>query len=59
MSDEKIYGNETITFQPNIDYKPIISLSENFKVYTKTKYNWFQKKMIKLFFGFEVVDYEC
>lgn len=59
MSDEKIYGNETITFQPNIDYKSIISLSENFKICTKKKYNWFQKKMLKLFFGIEVKNYEC
>ncbi len=59
MSDEKVYANESIIFQANKDYKSIISLSENFKVFTKTKYNWFQKKMIKLFFGFEVKDYEC
>lgn len=38
-------------------YKSIIIVG-NMKVLSIYKYNKFQKKMIKLFFGFEVEDYE-
>ena len=41
--------------KPN--YKSIVKIGELY-VYNTHKFNWFQKKMIKIFFGFEVEDYE-
>lgn len=38
-------------------YKSIFTIG-NVKVCNTKKFNWFQKKMIKIFFGFEVEDYE-
>ena len=38
-------------------YRSIIKVG-NMEVLSFYKYNKFQKKMIKLFFGFEVEDYE-
>lgn len=38
-------------------YKSIFTIG-NVKVMNTKKFNWFQKKMIKIFFGFEVEDYE-
>lgn len=39
------------------DCKSIIKIG-NIIIYNTKKFNSFQKKMIKLFFGFEVQDYE-
>ena len=38
-------------------YKSVFIIG-NIKVCNTKKFNWFQKKMIKIFFGFEVEDYE-
>lgn len=40
------------------DYKSIICFSENFRVCSIKKYNWLQKKMLKLIFNIEVINYE-
>ena len=42
---------------PTPIYRSIIKIG-NMEVLSFYKYNKFQKKMIKLFFGFEVEDYE-
>ena len=42
---------------PTPIYRSIIKVG-NMEVFSFHKYNNFQKKMIKLFFGFEVEDYE-
>lgn len=42
---------------PTPIYRSIIKVG-NMEVLSFSKYNKFQKKMIKLFFGFEVEDYE-
>ena len=42
---------------PTPIYRSIIKIG-NMGVLSFSKYNKFQKKMIKLFFGFEVEDYE-
>lgn len=39
-------------------YKSIVSITEKYHLYTEKKYNWFQKKMLKLFFNIEVEDIE-
>ena len=49
--------NSNVFFEePN--YKSVICFSENFKVCSIKKFNWLQKKMLKMFFGIEVIDYE-
>lgn len=40
------------------DYKSVICFAETFRVCSIKKFNWFQKKMLKIFFGIEVLDYE-
>lgn len=40
------------------DYKSVICFTETFKVCSIKNFNWFQKKMLKIFFGIEVLDYE-
>ena len=42
---------------PKPIYRSIIKVG-NMEILSFYKYNKFQKKMIKLFFGFEVEDYE-
>ena len=34
----------------------IIKIGNNFNIYTDKKFNWFQRKMIKFYFGFEVIN---
>lgn len=56
--NEKIILKEMGCIFNNPDYKSIIKIGDNVIIHNITKFNWFQKKMIKLFFGFEVKDYE-
>lgn len=49
--------NSNVFFEePN--YKSVICFSENFRVCSIKKFNWLQKKMLKVIFGIEVINYE-
>lgn len=43
---------------PPIPPKSIIAIGHSFEIGVDKKFNWFQKKMIKWCFGFEVKEYE-
>ena len=49
--------NSTVNFEEP-DYKSVVCFTENFRVCSLKKFNWLQKKMLKLVFGIEVLDYE-
>lgn len=67
MNDEKItLSGNTYNINSNMitgtikkpDYKSIIKIGDNITIYNTAKFNCFQKKMIKICFGFEVIDYD-
>ena len=49
--------NSNIYFEEP-DYKSVICFAETMRVCSIKKFNRFQKKMLKIFFGIEVLDYE-
>lgn len=57
MNDEKIEVSNKIYFNEP-DYKSVICFAETFRVCSIKRFNWFQKKMLKIFFGIEVLNYE-
>lgn len=50
--------NSSVFLKECENYKSVICFSENFRVFSIKKFNWFQRKMLKAIFGIDVLDYE-
>ena len=57
--ENKFTLDSSVIFDPKISDGSMITVGENRKISITIdhKFNWFQKKMIKWCFGFEVVNY--
>lgn len=58
MYKEEITSTLNDLYLEETNYKSVVYFTEYFAVCSKKKYNWLQKKMLKLLFNIEVIDYE-
>lgn len=54
----KLYGGRAIELPPPPKSTIIIGRNPGIEIGVNKKFNWFQKKMIKWCFGFEVEEYK-
>ena len=57
MGDFSVSGQFASVSVPKIVNGSKIVISNNFVIVADRHFNWLQKRMMKLFFGFDVTDY--
>ena len=61
MNDKITTTNENIVYNGTIEKLPPVKSKitiGNLTIFNTKKFNWFQKKMIKLVFGIKIEDYK-